>query len=348
MIEAAPYPHEDQRLSALLRLRLLDTPIEERFERLTRMICRLMDVPIAVFNLIDDKQQFYKSVQGLNATYASLHGAFCPHAFQEADMLLVPDTHKDQRFHDNPFVTGEYLDVGFYAGCAVKTPDGMPVGTVCAIDTKPRRMSGEQLQALRDIAAMVETEIKLAFMKYEKAELETELERANRLAMIDPLTRLWNRAGMEAMINKEWADARRHQKPLTIAMCDIDHFKRLNDTFGHDVGDDIIRNVAKRLLENTRTEDHVCRVGGEEFLLILPDCPAGPAHELLERIRQSMSATPLTDMVQIDWTVTMSFGASTLIPNLDTAPGATIKAADQALYTAKNSGRNKVVMAEKL
>jgi hypothetical protein len=81
MRDAQPYPQEEQRLDSLRKTRLMDMPIEERFERLTRMICRLLDVPIALFNLMDNKQQFYKSVQGLSATYAALEGAFCPHAF---------------------------------------------------------------------------------------------------------------------------------------------------------------------------------------------------------------------------------------------------------------------------
>lgn len=345
MRNADIYPHEAQRVESLRRTRLLDTPIEERFERLTRMVCRLMDVPIALFNLIDEKQQFYKSVQGLNATYAMLDGAFCPHAFHESDMLLVPDAHKDERFHDNPFVTGKYLNVGFYAGCSVKTPDGMPVGTVCAIDLKPRQMSEDQLAALRDITAMVETELRVAYMQFEKEALETELEQAHRLALIDPLTRLWNRAGMETIINKEWAEARRFKRPITVVMCDIDHFKKINDTYGHDVGDDIIRNVGKKLLECVRTEDHVCRVGGEEFLLILPNCPSENAAELLERMRETIATCKLSEK-DIDWPVTMSFGATAIVPNLDTAPGLAIKIADISLYKAKNEGRNRVVIGK--
>lgn len=344
MKAALPYPYEAQRLETLRKLQLLDTPIEERFERLTRMICRLLDVPIALFNLIDDKQQFYKSAQGVNNSYASLEGAFCPHAFHEPDMLLVADTHKDERFFDNPFVTGEVLSIGFYAGCTVKTPDGMPIGTVCAIDMQPREMTEEQLQALRDITAMVESEIKITHLEHEKKMLGTELVEANRLAMVDPLTRLWNRAGMESMINKEWAEARRYKRPITIVMCDIDHFKRLNDSFGHDVGDDVIRNTGKKLIEGLRSEDHVCRVGGEEFLLILPNCDGPSAQELLERVRRNIEHTALAE-VDLGRPVTLSFGVSSLVPNLDTAPGASIKAADKALYQAKEGGRNRVVLA---
>lgn len=345
MINALPYPEENKRLESLRKIRLLDTPIEERFERLTRMVCRLMDVPISLFNLIDDRQQFYKSAQGLKATYAPIDGAFCPHTFHENDILLIPDAALDHRFHDNPFVTGQLLDISFYAGCAVRTPDGMPVGTLCAIDTKPRQMTEDQLQAFRDIAAMVETELKIAFIQHENKSLETELQQANRLAMIDPMTRLWNRAGMESMINKEWSEARRYQRPITVVMCDIDHFKRVNDTHGHDVGDDIIRGAAKKLLESVRAEDHVCRVGGEEFLLILPNFGSEKAFEILDRIRASVESSTFSEK-DIGWQITMSFGATSIIPDLDDAPGALIKKADLALYKAKNEGRNRVIIFE--
>jgi diguanylate cyclase (GGDEF)-like protein len=345
MIEAAPFPQEEQRVNALKKIRMLDTPIEQRFERLTRMVCRLMDVPISIFNLIDDQEQFYKSAQGINAVRAPREGAFCTHAFHEPDMLLLNDASKDDRFHDNPFVTGEIMNIGFYAGCAVKTPDGMPVGTLCAIDLKPREMTPDQLQTLRDISAMVETELKLAYMQHDKKELESSLEQANRLAMIDPMTRLWNRLGMEAMMNKEWAEARRYKRPLTIVMCDIDHFKKINDTYGHDVGDDVIRTAGKKLLENLRTEDHICRVGGEEFLMILPNCTINAASELLERTRKTVEKSRFSD-THIEWPVTMSFGATTIIPDMNTAPAAAIKRADQALYEAKNSGRNCVIAAK--
>lgn len=113
MIEAPPYPKEKERLSALKKLQLLDTPIEERFEAITHKVCRILDVPIALFNLIDENRQHYKSAQGMNSTTnVTLDGACCTHALHEDDMLLVPDASKDERFHDNPHVThAEYWDI---------------------------------------------------------------------------------------------------------------------------------------------------------------------------------------------------------------------------------------------
>lgn len=344
MIEALPLPNQDKRLASLHALKLLDTPIEERFERITRMVCRLLDVPIALFNLIDDHRQFYKSAQGLQNTEAALDGAFCTHALHEKKMLLVPNAHDDIRFHDNPFVNGERLDVGFYAGCVVHAPDGMPVGTLCAIDRKPREMTHDQIQALNDLAAMVETELRVASLSKIQAGLIEELNEANHLALVDPLTRLWNRNGMQALIDKEWAVAQRLDRPITLIMGDIDHFKKVNDTFGHLGGDIVLKQVAKRLLNALRGEDAVGRMGGEEFLMVLTDSKPEEIFETAERIRK----TVCDEVIHIEGAthpVTISLGVATCYPAKADDQLAIIKRADDALYQAKNSGRNKSVVA---
>ncbi len=345
MISAPSYPQEQQRLTELKSAGLLDTPIEERFERITRLVCRLMDVPIAIFNLIDEDRQHYKSIQGLKAVNAPLEPAICTHAILERDMLLVPDAKKDQRFHDNPFVTGEILDIGFYAGCPVHTPGGMPIGTLCAIDTKPRDMTPDQLAALRDLAAILETELKLSNLSKSEQMLIEELSEAKRLALVDPLTRLWNRGGTEQLMEKEWSIAQRNKAPFTVVMCDIDHFKKINDTYGHPAGDAVIAYVAGKLLESIRGEDILGRVGGEEFLIFLTDCKPGTEFETVDRIRQKIMAdTIVADDNLVN--VTMSFGVATCYPADEVDGKVLIKRADDALYYAKNNGRNQVKVCE--
>lgn len=348
MTDTLPYLQDENRLSALRGLTLLDTPIEERFERITRMVCRVLDVPIALFNLIDEDRQYYKSAQGLNATTASFEGAFCTHAVAKDEMLLVPDAKQDSRFHNSPFVTGE-VGVGFYAGCPVRTPNGEPIGTLCAIDTKPRDMTAEQMAALRDLAAMVETELKVKSLSQAQVKLMEEISTANRLAMIDPLTRLWNRNGINDLLEREYSEAARQGKNVTLVMADIDHFKRINDTFGHPAGDEVLRQVGKRLLEALRGEDAVGRIGGEEFLIILTDCAPAKIRKTVERIRQDVCRKAVT----IDGTaheVTMSFGAATYRPSMTDASAVAIatqiKRADDALYRAKKNGRNRVEIDE--
>jgi diguanylate cyclase (GGDEF)-like protein len=260
-------------------------------------------------------------------------------------MLLVPDATQDQRFHDNPFVI-DNPNVRFYAGCPIRTANGMPIGTLCAIDTKPREFTPDQLAVLRDLAAMIETEIKVINLSQTQKELIQELDNANRLALIDPLTRLWNRAGILEILNREWHDAQRQCYPVTLIMADIDHFKDVNDTFGHAAGDIVLKEVAKNLLECLRGEDAVGRVGGEEFLIFLKNLSdRDRIAQIIGRLQETLSLN-----VQIISTlkrpVTMSFGIATTVPQLlREGADSLINEADTALYKAKRAGRNRFEFA---
>lgn len=349
MIEAQPYPDEIKRLASLRALSLLDTPLEERFERITRMVCRMVDVPIALFNLIDEDRQYHKSAQGLDAVTSSLEAGFCTHTIHESEIMLVPDASKDIRFHDNPFVTGEKMNIGFYAGCPIRTPNGMPIGTLCAIDTKPREVTVEQVRALRDLAAMIETELKVKSLARAQADLIEQLNAVGRLAMIDPLTRLWNEGGMLYMLKREWSEAARRNESITLIMGDIDHFRDFNQGLGYTIGDNILRHVGKRLLESLRQQDTIGRVSGEEFLIMLNDFPLDKIRETVDQIRKDIAETPFT-IGDKDHHVTMSFGVATYWPkvtdNVEDFSLALIDQANEALQAAKEQGRNCVVVAD--
>ena len=344
MIEAALPANEPARLAALKDLDILDTPIEERFERITRMLSRTLGVPVAAFNLIDELRYWLKSAQGLNEFEAPRRSSFCAHTILEKDdVMLVPDAREDLRLSDHPLVVGP-SNVGFYAGCSVRAPSGEKVGTLCALDTKPRKLSGEEIQTLRDLAAMVETELRAIALAQSQKDLTVELDTTKRLAMIDPLTRLWNRGGMSDLLNKEWAVAMRRKLPLAVAIADMDHFKLVNDTYGHPVGDEVLQIGGRRLLSGLRTGDAIGRWGGEEFLIALPGATEDALPAILERIRSSLTKAPIqTSAGKLP--VTASFGAAIITPTKDDTLAALIKSADDALYKAKHAGRDCAVIA---
>jgi phosphoribosyl 1,2-cyclic phosphodiesterase/CheY-like chemotaxis protein len=157
--EKAPLPRdEEQRLRALEGLGILDTPPEERFDRLTRVAAALFDVPMALVSLVDAERQWFKSHHGLEATETPREMAFCAHAILQDDVLLVRDAFGDPRFAENPLVTGEPR-VRFYAGMPLTLPDGSRAGTLCLIDHRARDLSERQLEALRDLGRLVEREL---------------------------------------------------------------------------------------------------------------------------------------------------------------------------------------------
>ncbi len=163
--------NEAPRLQALRVRGLLDTPPEERFDRLTRMASRLFDVPIALVSLIDAERQWFKSRQGLDVCETARDVSFCGHAILAADLFVVPDASADARFADNPLVQGA-PHIRFYAGAPLSSADGYRLGTLCIIDTRPRVFGDEDRRLLRDLADLVETEINLADQRSQRDMLQ--------------------------------------------------------------------------------------------------------------------------------------------------------------------------------
>lgn len=158
MIEGPIPPDEPQRLAALRKLNVLDSGIEARFERITQMVRRLLNVPIASISLVDQTRQWSKSYPGLPSAETPRNIAFCPHTILGDEVMVVHNATNDPRFADNPLVVGD-PHIIFYAGQPLRSPDGYKVGALCAIDHQPRTLTPEQLQTLKELAAMVEVEL---------------------------------------------------------------------------------------------------------------------------------------------------------------------------------------------
>jgi diguanylate cyclase (GGDEF)-like protein len=166
----------------------------------------------------------------------------------------------------------------------------------------------------------------------------------NAKATIDELTGLFNRAGILARLQQELAIAERNDGAVSILTADLDQFKRINDTHGHPAGDEVLREASKRMAARLRPYDDIGRYGGEEFLAVLPGCTSLSAVEIAQRMRESISQTPIrTTAGMIE--VTVSLGVATADDTARLTESAMISAADQALYRAKRNGRNRVELA---
>ena len=260
---------ERRRLATLRALGLLDSPAEERFDRITRLAQRLFDVPTVLVSLIDEDRQWFKSSQGTEVAETSREVSFCGHAILGTGVMQVADARLDPRFTDNPLVAGDPR-IRFYAGCPIAAPDGSNIGTLCLIDSEPRVLSGGDEQALADLAELVEREIA-----------------AIQLALDDELTGLSNRRGFLLMADKVLDVCRRQGVAAALVFADLDNLKLINDRFGHEEGDRAIREMAAILTLTLRSSDVLGRVGGDEFCALLSGKSTG--EDAVERVQFSLA-----------------------------------------------------------
>jgi diguanylate cyclase (GGDEF)-like protein len=342
MQEAELPENEQARLDFLHGMHVLDTPIEERFERITRLVCTTLDVPIAAISLVDGTRQWFKSIQGIHASETPRSVAFCAHTILDDGIMVVEDAMKDDRFYNNPLVKGD-PNIRSYVGCPIFASNKIKVGTLCAIDTKERHFTKDQLNTLRDLTKIAESELAIDAFSEAGQQLLTEMNEVKRSAMIDPLSRVWNRTGIEILLKKEWEIAKRKESALALIFFDIDDFKKINDAHGHNTGDDIIRKVSRAIIASTHSCDSIGRWGGDEFLAVLPTCESSDLRRILGNIDRSVNASEMDERFNIlrKNIYTVSMGAACLVPDGTCDIETLIKNTDRALHRAKKSGKGK-------
>ena len=312
--------NEQDRLNSLQRYDILDTPQEEAFDRITRLVRHVFDVPMSTITFIDGHRQWFKSRQGMAACEGDRGPALCTAAIAQDEPLVIPDTVADPRFATNPLVTGE-PHIRFYAGVRLCTPDGQSIGTLCAADTRPRDLSGAQVAALSDLARIVMSELELRL-----------------LATTDGLTGALSRRGFREEADRAVALALRHRYGLGVIVFDLDHFKEINDTYGHPTGDIVLRETTATCSDLLRKSDLVGRIGGEEFAILLPQTQLGAAMEVAQKLCTAVARQRLRASSG-PFAITASFGVTGLDPTI-TDIDSLLQRADVALYRAKADGRN--------
>jgi len=329
MPAAPPHPQELARQAALHQLQLTGDEFEEAFDRLTRMIRYVLGVETALFSVVDNDRQFFKSMQGLDVRETPRDLAFCAHTILGDELMVVNDASKDRRFQNNPLVTGN-PHIRFYAAIPIRAPNRLPVGTLCAIDPKPRELLPEQASLMEDLRDMLE---------------ETLLLRS--LSVRDHLTSLFNRRYFDEFFEREWRRGYRSTQPMSVLLVNIDHFKPYNEHHGQQAGDRTLKLVAHQLSSQLRRGgDIAARYGGDQFVIALPETSASDAAGVAVHLRESVQKLAIANVSSPEQCITISVGGASVHGSDEYLLGhSTLLArADAALCEAKYAGRNRALM----
>ncbi len=240
------------------------------------------------------------------------------------------------------------IDQSFYRPLFVPIQDvgGRAVATVVLLVDVSQEINTARLALLLGAIAYLAGGILLFILFYRLVgwvgrRIEDNQQRLEQLAAVDPLTGLYNHRMYRSILHGEITRAQRYGRTLSVLMLDIDHFKRINDDYGHVVGDGVLERLGLLLRDSVRSENSVCRYGGEEFTIIVPEFGAEATSEMAERLREIIAQTPFSNGKDQDIKITVSIGVAAF-PEMASSAEELTKAADIALYAAKEEGRNRV------
>lgn len=328
---------EGERLEALESLGILYSPSEERFDRITKLACKVFDVPMALVSLVASECQWFKSSQGISAAETPREISFCGHAIHGEDALVIPDAAVDPRFEDNPLVTGP-PNIRFYAGHPIEY-QGRKLGTLCLIDDQPRSFSMSDREDLKSLALWVQNEISVTALSQSQLELLKELGVSRRQNMLDPLTKTWNRAGLDELLFKEYSRARREQASVSIMLAGVENIDEINKVANHGSADLVLMEVAQRVRAAIRPQDVLGRVDENQFLVYLGDCFSNAAAGIGQRVLARVTEDPL-EAGEYSGEVTISIGIGCIASAEDIDIESLVALAEEALAAAREEGGN--------
>jgi diguanylate cyclase (GGDEF)-like protein len=312
--------------------------VDQQIMRIRRIGKRLFDVAncIVAFGSAPQNAQDAQSIAGMET-------AFCYSVPLSDEPCVVQDTRKDSLLTRHRLVTGGPC-IRFFACHPVYNQERALVGTINLIDYAPRSFKEADRQMLADLAVLVERELQLRSLNISQLELEKKNKNLRRKSLIDPLLGTWNRGAIMRILTIEAIRCDKAGVPLSLIVADLDYFKKINDTYGHPAGDQVLVKVASRLRSCIRPQEALGRYGGEEFLIVLPGSASDTALAVAERMRLAIASQP-----EVVGDTTLNLTISAGLASTDVFPMATteelITRADVALYAAKDAGRNCVMRA---
>jgi diguanylate cyclase (GGDEF)-like protein len=330
------------RLESLRRMLTLGGPGEVDYLRVTRLAQHLFDVPISYVSVLDGQNQYVMSPLGMSPMAVPCELSLCQYVIQSKTRIECEDALKDERFK-NAHAVQSPPHIRFYVGQPIRNAEGHVIGALCIADTQPRILRPEQAVLLEDLVHLLEATIALRYMAFSHEKARVLASTMGLEALTDELTGVFNRRGIIDMANHAYARCMHEHRSFSLALIDLDHFKAINDKYGHLIGDAALVEAAQRIARAVRGGDIVGRWGGEEFLVILPGSSPSVLQEVGNKLVQTILG-PFSDQgVEIELSASIGLvgmGA----PHKVFDEVAWLEAADQALYMAKERGRAQAVV----
>ncbi len=339
-----PLPsNEAERLKDVVALGLLDSMPEPEFDRITRLARILFGTRSASLSLVDDDRVYFKSTSGLNVSELPRQGSFSAHTIVTDSQLVVLNTEQDDRFADNPLVKRS-PKVRFYAGTPVTTPSGSRVGTLSIYDNEPRKQwSPVEAGLLGDLSELVSAELKYRLERKQYQSLLLELEKLKKKfgtdVQLDPLTGLADKRYLETAIKiaKDYADS--EDRFLAFLYVEVHNISEINEEHGDAAGDSLLKEMADRLKAIIRGNDLALRIGGDQFLTLLPglQLTSGVERPVRALLQSALEPVPFGEdkLLKIELSLGISY-----YPHSGSNSVQLIKEARAAMLSAKEAGCN--------
>lgn len=299
-MRAAPFPsNEPERLHALRGAMCAYAPREERFDRVTRTLRRLLHVPIALISIVESDHQWFRSVQGLSCDHHPRDISFCGHVVASGRPLVIRDTWTDEAFVDNPLVIGP-PGIRSYVGWPLEIAPGLVAGTLCAIDTIPRVFSKDELAGLKDLAAIAEGELRAQSMASLQKTLLTRLDMVQRRHALDAVTGCWSIRGFRQLLGLAVQQASAEKTQLALCHLAVHDMDGLASTPGEEGRSSVLAVVAQLLRERLPPEGALARLSGAEFCALVPARTPLALDHLLAPVRATALQGVMPDGRQLD------------------------------------------------
>lgn len=352
----APIPkNESSRLEALHSYRILDTLPESSYDDIIGLASYICGTPMAVISFVDRERQWFKAKIGVNVSETSREIAFCAHAILQRDIFVVHNALEDERFADNPLVTGS-PHIRFYAAAPLITERGEALGTICAIDQRPRTLDEEQKKLLKSLSrqVMIHLELRRHILEQEHQKqilheyqqklrvTNAELQEAN---LTDDVTGFHNTRFLHQFLDYYLLPEHMGKRTLSLVFFDLDDFKESVDKYGHILGSKILREVAEAVHQRLEPLDYIIRYGGDEFVVILPNQDKKRSLSKVKKMRQVIEKTPFLREDNVRLHLTASFGLASF-PEDAADKHQLLAEADRCLFRSKEKGKNTITTPE--